>query len=226
MLPLPRTQTTAGYRTERRNAPAATVGSPLNPIELMGAQMPFSRDAEIFGEKEPAEYIYKVVSGAVRTYRILADGRRQIQAFHLAGDVFGFEPGEEHTLSAEAIVDSRILVIKRTAVEALAARDNQVARGLLALMARELQRVQRHVTLLVMTAQERVIDFLLEMTACDPEKALTLPMSRQDIADYLGLTIETVSRTFSSLETAAAIELPNSRRVVLRDREALSRLAN
>src|SRR3954453_5347843 len=125
-----------------------------------------------------------------------------------------------------AIVDSRILVIKRTAVEALAARDNQVARGLLALMARELQRVQRHVTLLVMTAQERVIDFLLEMTACDPEKALTLPMSRQDIADYLGLTIETVSRTFSSLETAAAIELPNSRRVVLRDREALSRLAN
>ena len=157
MLPLPRTQTTAGYRTERRNAPAATVGSPLNPIELMGAQMPFSRDAEIFGEKEPAEYIYKVVSGAVRTYRILADGRRQIQAFHLAGDVFGFEPGEEHTLSAEAIVDSRILVIKRTAVEALAARDNQVARGLLALMARELQRVQRHVTLLVMTAQERVI---------------------------------------------------------------------
>src|SRR6478752_8684839 len=194
-------------------------------IELMGALMPFARNSEIYGENEPADYLYKVVSGTVRTYKVLVDGRRQIGGFHLPGDMFGFESGEEHTFSAEAITDCKILVIKRSSVIALAARDNDIARQMWALTARELQRVQDHVMLLIKNARERVVGFLLEMAERGAGgSAVELPMSRQDIADYLGLTIETVSRTLTQLERAAAIELPTSRRIVLRNRPALSRL--
>jgi len=161
----------------------------------------------------------------VRTYRILADGRRQIGGFHLAGDVFGLEVGEEHAFSAEAVTESKILVVKRSALMALAARDSDAARELWTLTGRELARVQEHIVLLVKTAQERVAGFLLEMADRRPAgDAVELPMSRQDIADYLGLTIETVSRTLSNLESEAAIELANSRRIVLRNRPALRQM--
>lgn len=195
------------------------------PIEMIGAPMSFNRNAEIYGENEPAEYLYKVISGAVRTYKVLADGRRQIGAFYLPGDVFGLESGEQHSFSAEAIVDSKILVVKRSTLENLAARDNEVTHQLWALTSRELRRVQDHIMLLIKSARERVVAFLLEMAARVPSgNQIELPMSRQDIADYLGLTIETVSRTLSQLETSAAIELPTSRRIILRDRTALGRL--
>jgi CRP-like cAMP-binding protein len=191
----------------------------------MGASMSFARNAEIYGEGEPAEYLYKVISGAVRTYKVLTDGRRQIGAFYLPGDMFGLEIGEEHTFSAEAVSDSKVLVIKRGAVVGLAARDNDVAHQLWTLTGRELQRVQDRILLLVKTAQERVVSFLLEMAArMSTSNAVELPMSRQDIADYLGLTIETVSRTLTHLELAAAIELPSSRRIILRNRAALGQL--
>jgi CRP/FNR family transcriptional regulator, nitrogen fixation regulation protein len=207
------------------------VNSPVNPcaltgsVELMGALMSFSRNVEIYGENEPADYLYKVVSGAVRTYKVLSDGRRQIGGFYLPGDMFGLETSEEHSFSAEAIADAKILVIKRSAVIALAARDNEVARQLWTLTARELHRVQDHILLLVKTAQERVASFLLEMAERGASSnEVQLPMSRQDIADYLGLTIETVSRTLTQLEETAMIALPTSRRVVLRNRPALKRL--
>jgi CRP/FNR family nitrogen fixation transcriptional regulator len=194
-------------------------------LELLGVPMSFARNAEIYGEEEPADYLYKVVSGTVRTYKVLNDGRRQIGAFYFPGDIFGLETGEEHTFSAEAITDCKVLVIKRSAVIGLAARDNEVARQLWALTSRELRRVQDHILLLIKTAEERVVSFLLEMAARRPgTNAVELPMSRQDIADYLGLTIETVSRTLSQLEDTAAIELPSSRRIVLRNRTALGRL--
>ncbi len=194
-------------------------------IDFMGASMSFARNAEIYGEGEPADYLYKVVSGTVRTYKVLADGRRQIGAFYMAGDVFGLEMGDEHTFSAEAISNAKVLVIKRSALVALAERDSDVARQLWTLTGRELSRVQDHILLLIKTAQERVAGFLLEMAErASHDGALELPMSRQDIADYLGLTIETVSRTLTTLENAAAIELPSSRRIVLRNRSALKRL--
>jgi CRP-like cAMP-binding protein len=195
-------------------------------IDMMGAPMSFSRNEEIYGEREPAEYLYKVISGTVRIYKVLADGRRQIQAFHVPGDIFGFEFEDEHAFSAEAVNEARVLVVKRSTVMALAARDNDVARQLWAMTARELQRVQGHVMLLVKTAQERVVSFLLEMAGRTHGDAVELPMSRQDIADYLGLTIETVSRTLTSLESTAAIALPSSRRIVLRNHQILSRLSN
>ena len=199
--------------------------APGSALDLMGARMPFARNMEIYGENEPAEYLYKVVSGAVRTYRVLHDGRRQIGAFLLPGDMFGLEAGATHVSSAEAIADSVILVIKRSAVVSLAERDAEVARQLWTLTAQALGRVQNHMLLLIRNAQERIAAFLLEMAERGPTgDAVELPMSRQDIADYLGLTIETVSRTLTQLEAEAAIALPTSRRVVLRDRSALDRL--
>ena len=196
-----------------------------NSVEMMGAPMPFSRNAEIYGENEPADYLYKVISGAVRTYKVLSDGRRQIGGFYLPGDIFGLECGEEHSFSAEAITECKVLVIKRSSLVSLAARDGDVARQLWTMTAGELQRAQDHIMLLIKTAQERVAGFLLEMAGRSVSTGeIELPMSRQDIADYLGLTIETVSRTLTQLEKSAAIAVPTSRRIVLRNRAALNRL--
>lgn len=205
-------------KTDQRDALGQT-------MQLMGALMFYPRNSEIFGDNEPADYVYKVVSGAVRTYKILNDGRRQIGGFYLPGDIFGLQFADEHVFSAEAITDTKVLVIKRTALTALAGRDAAVSKELFTLTSRELQRVQDRMLLLVKSARERVASFLLEMAerAC-ANNTVELPMSRQDIADYLGLTIETVSRTLTGLESAAAIELPASRRIVLRNRSALSRL--
>jgi CRP-like cAMP-binding protein len=213
-------------QTAERIAPsvvtAVTLGS---SIEMMGAPTPFARNAEIYGENEPADYLYKVVSGTVRTYKVLNDGRRQIGSFYLAGDIFGLEVGEQHSFSAEAVADCKVLVIKRSALVALAGRDNGVARQLWAMAAADLQRAQGHIMLLIQTAQERVAGFLIEMSArSSGTSEVDLPMSRQDIADYLGLTIETVSRTLTQLENSGAIAVPTSRRIVLRSRGALNRL--
>jgi CRP-like cAMP-binding protein len=204
---------------------AAVISDPLGQsMNLMGATMVYPRNTEIFGENEPADYLYKVVSGSVRTYKILSDGRRQVGGFYLPGDLFGLEFADEHTLSAEAISDAKVLVVKRSALTALAGHDALVAQQLFNLTGLELRRVQDRILLLVKSAQERVASFLLEMAQRVSGNSIDLPMSRQDIADYLGLTIETVSRTLTSLECAAAIEVPTSRRIVLRNMSALSRM--
>ena len=212
-------------RAQSSPGPLAGGAMQAGTIELMGACMSFAANSEIYGEDEPADYLYKIVSGTVRTYKVLVDGRRQIGAFYLPGDIFGLETADEHTFSAEAITDCKIIVIKRSTVMALATRDNEVARQMWALTARELQRVQEHSLALIKSAEERVAGFLLEMADRMPSGgAVELPMSRQDIADYLGLTIETVSRTLKILEDAATIEVAKRRRILLRNRSALRRL--
>ena len=213
-----------------RNAPpqieTASEHTLAGAFEMLGAPIHFERNVEIYGEGEPAEYFYRVVKGAVRTYKVLQDGRRQIGAFHLPGDVFGLEAGEEHSFSAESIVDCTIRVAKRSGIVAMAARDSNVAADLWASTAKSLRGAQEHMLLLGRkTAEERVASFLL--TLAGPAvvgQIIELPMSRQDIADYLGLTIETVSRTLTHLESTAAIELPSSRRILVRSRVSLQRL--
>jgi CRP/FNR family transcriptional regulator, nitrogen fixation regulation protein len=231
MLPQPAVR--SAVRTESFRpvplAPRRDFDRNANPLaqcmQLMGATMSFPRNSEIFGENEPADYVYLVVSGSVRTYKLLSDGRRQVGGFYLPGDIFGLEFDDEHGFSAEAIGDAKVVVVKRSALTALAGREATIGRELFALTGRELGRVRGHVLLLVKSAQERVASFLLEMASrAGAGNVVELPMSRQDIADYLGLTIETVSRTLSSLEMAATIEVPTSRRIVLRNRAALSRL--
>jgi CRP/FNR family nitrogen fixation transcriptional regulator len=195
-------------------------------MSLIGAPISFARGEEIYGEGEEASSFYQVVSGAVRTYKVLEDGRRQIGAFHLAGDVFGLEAGEEHAFTAEAVGDCTIRVAQRTTVVAMAGRDAIVAADLWTRTALSLRQAQDHMLLLGRkTAEEKVASFLLHMAKrSSADGVIELPMSRQDIADYLGLTIETVSRTFTHLEHISAIELPSSRRIVLRNRSNLQRL--
>jgi CRP/FNR family transcriptional regulator, nitrogen fixation regulation protein len=185
----------------------------------------FTRNAGIYLEGDPVGQLYKVISGAVRACRVLVDGRRQVAAFYLPGDFFGLEGGEKHVFSAEAVTDVRLLVSNRAALASRAKWDNDVGRQLWMLMERELQSAQDHVGLLIKTASERVASFLLEMAdRIQSRDEVRLPMSRQDIADYLGLTIETVSRTLTQLENASVIALPCSKRIVLRNRSALKRL--
>jgi CRP/FNR family transcriptional regulator, nitrogen fixation regulation protein len=217
-------------RSFRRSAdiapplPSSEIQSPLELLESLGGKMLYARGAEIYGEEEPGIYLYKVMSGAVRSYKVLMDGRRQICDFHLRGDFFGLEADETHMLSAEAITDSTILLIKRSAVMALVQCDRHVAQQLWAMTNGELRRTHEHLLLLIKSATERVAAFLLEMATRMPTPDhVDLPMSRQDIADYLGLTIETVSRTLTDLENKKVISLQSSRRVVLRNRFELSR---
>jgi CRP/FNR family nitrogen fixation transcriptional regulator len=186
--------------------------------------MRFDRNEEIFAEEEGADFVYKVLSGAVRDVRILTDGRRQIGAFHLLGDVFGLDCGESHRYSAEAIVDSEIAMVRRSVLDKATEDDGCAARKLWSLTSRDLQRLQDHMLLLGRkSAVERVATFLVGMSSRGRAgEAVDLPMSRSDIADFLGLTIETVSRTLTQLERARAISMPSSRHIVLHDRLALA----
>ena len=220
-------QTLSGLPIEARGVASQGRGDFAGPIELMGARMTFARNAEIYGEGEPADYLYKVVSGAVRTCKATADGRRQIGGFYMAGDIFGLETGEAHVFSAEAISEATVLVVKRQPLMALAKRDGEVARQLWTSTAAELDRAQGRLLLLIKSAQERVAGFLLEMAARGSSRdKVDLPMTRQDIGEYLGLTIETVSRTLTSMQEISLIELAASRRVLLRNRAALEQLGH
>jgi CRP/FNR family nitrogen fixation transcriptional regulator len=191
---------------------------------MLGVGMKFGADNEICGEGEPVEYVYEVGSGAVRTVKVLADGRRKISGFYFPGDIFGLEEGNHHALSAEAVGSATVRFIKRRTLVELAADDRNLAEELLAMAMRDVARAHRHALMLIMTAQERVNSFLVEMMERIATGDLVqLPMSRQDIADYLGLTIETVSRTMTGLAGTSTIRLSSSRTVVLRNRSALDR---
>jgi len=200
---------------------------------MFGVGIKFGANTEICGEGEPREYVYQVVKGTVRTQKVLHDGRRKIEGFHFPGDIFGLFPGDifgleeadVHSLSAEAVVPSTVRATKRRTLIWLASNDRKLAEELLTLALREAARAHRQALMLIMTAQERVGSFLLEMgERIGIGDLVMLPMSRHDIADHLGVTTETVSRTFTILESASAIGLPNApngRAVVLQDRSAL-----
>lgn len=214
--------------SQSSDANAATIDViDLGPALLLrGVRMHFERNEEIFGEGEPAEYLYRVVSGAVRKMRFTSDGRRQILAFCLPGDVFGLELGETHSLSAEAVSDAEIVMVRRSLIEKAAAEDPRAARCWLNHASGSLAKAREHALILGRkSASDRVAAFLLLMSDRAPrDEAIDLPMPRADIADYLGLTIETVSRAFTEMERQHAIDLPTSRHVVMRNRSTLTQL--
>jgi len=164
-----------------------------------------------------------VIRGSVRSYKLLSDGRRQIGAFYLPGDVFGLESGPVHRLAAEAIVDTTVRLVKRRSLEEAAGTTAEVARSLWSMTAGELRHAEDHMLLLGRkSAMERVASFLLEM---DRRLAVTgmmaLPMCRRDIGDYLGLTLETVSRALSQLHSQGVLGFSGARQIVLRNRQRL-----
>jgi CRP/FNR family nitrogen fixation transcriptional regulator len=208
-------------------AATAAWATPAFPESGAGASvLHFAPDTEIYAEGEAATSFYKVVSGVVRTCKFLSDGRRQIDAFYGTGEIFGFEAGAEHKLSAEAVSDCTVVPYRRRGFEGLAERDDKVAGQLFSFAMRCLERAQEHALLLGRrSAAQKLAAFLLEMADRQPAgTTIELPMTRQDIADYLGLTIETVSRTLSQLERDGVIALPSARRVCVRDARALRHL--
>ena len=200
----------------------------LSQNEIILSEFKYRRGAEIFGEAEPAEYLYQVIDGAARSYKLLSDGRRQIGAFHLAGDVFGLENCEAHRFTAEAIVDTTVRLARRVNLASVAERDATVAGDLLRMTASNLQHAEDHMLLLGRkTALERVAAFLLEMDRrLTAAGVMALPMCRRDIADYLGLTLETVSRALSVLHDKDILGFvgQTQRQIVLLDRPKLAEL--
>lgn len=199
---------------------AAAAGDPLHAI---GGILAAARGQEIYAEGAAADHCYKVVSGAVRTCKLMLDGRRQIAEFLLPGDFFGLEAADRHLFSAEAIADTMLVRYPRRRLDALADADPRVARRLRDQVCGNLAAAQKRVVLLGRkTAEERVASFLLEMVdRAGEDDAVELPMSRYEIADYLGLTVETVSRTFTQFRKAGIIALESAHRVRLLDRSAL-----
>jgi len=197
-------------------------------LSTSGSVLHFMQDCQIYGEGEPAETFFKIVSGAVRTCKFLSDGRRQIDAFQIEGDIFGLEAGEEHRLSAEALSDCTVISYRRRVVERLAASDDVLSRQLFSYAMHNMTRAQDHALLLGRrSAVEKVVAFLLEWADRSPcTGTIALAMTRQDIADYLGLTIETVSRTLSQLERDSMIELSAVRQIRFTNPAALRALTS
>ena len=200
----------------------------LSRAEIALSEFKYSRGMEIFGEAEPAEYVYQVIDGAVRSYKLLSDGRRQIGAFHLVDDIFGLENGGVHRFTAEAIVDTTVRLVKRVSLAHVAESDATVARDLLNMTATNLKHAEDHMLLLGRkTSLERVAAFLLEMDhRLTAAGIMALPMCRRDIADYLGLTLETVSRALSNLQDQGILGFmgQTQRQIVLLDRPKLAEL--
>jgi CRP/FNR family nitrogen fixation transcriptional regulator len=190
---------------------------------LVASEFSYQKDEEIYGEDEPAEYVYQVICGSVRSYKLLSDGRRQIGAFYLPGDVFGLESGATHRLTAEAVADTTVRLVKRRNLEQAAGIRIQVARSLWAMTAGELRHAEDHMLLLGRkNAMERVASFLLEMDRRLANTGMVaLPMCRRDIGDYLGLTLETVSRALSQLHGDGVLGFSGARQIVLRNRQRL-----
>jgi CRP/FNR family nitrogen fixation transcriptional regulator len=145
----------------------------------------------------------------------------------MAGDIFGIEAGDEYRFCAEAVGDCTVIAYRRSGLDVLMGKDAQLAQQLTAAMMRSLVRAQNHLLLLGRkTALEKIATFLLDMAQrLSDGDEVDLPMSRIDIADHLGLTIETVSRSLTQLEKQAVIRLPVARHIVLSDKAALQRLA-
>ena len=195
---------------------------------LIWCETDYRQHTKVFGEAEPADYVYQLRVGAVRTYKLLSDGRRQICAFHLPGDVFGLESGHLHRFSADAIIDTTVWLAKRESVFG-GLTEVGAAAATLKLVNRRLEHAENHLLVLgCQNALERIAAFLLEMDRRLEQPALMiLPMSRRDIADYLGLTLETVARALSTLRCQGILRFagPTQKKIVLRDRPKLARIA-
>jgi CRP/FNR family nitrogen fixation transcriptional regulator len=221
--PIARHMPTSDPRTKATAAGSSETGGALRGI---GPVLHFAQDRDIYSEGDTADVFFKLVSGVVRTCKFLNDGRRQIDSFYVAGEVFGLEAGDAHSLCAEAVNNCTVICYRRRGLEALAANDQALSHQLFSHAMKNLARAQQHsLSLGRRNAVEKVAAFLMELFENAPDaKVITLAMTRQDIADYLGLTMETVSRTLSQLERGAFIELTTAREIRMKDRTALRSL--
>jgi CRP/FNR family transcriptional regulator, nitrogen fixation regulation protein len=187
----------------------------------------YHRNNVIVCEGDPTDYMFLVVSGTVRTCRTYETGTRSIIAFYLPGDLLGWTNAAKHSLSVEAATDAIILFLKRSVLLSVASQERGFANTLLAATTNELLRTQEHAMMISRSAQCRVAKFLTDLwmrlgkTTC-----LDIPMSHQDIADHLGLTIETVSRVITNLERAGLVRRVSPQKLILQNQLALKHMLN
>lgn len=189
-------------------------------------------EQSVFHEGDPAKRVFMVTHGALKLYTLLADGRRQITGFMFPGDFLGVRVDEEYAFTVEALEETELWWFSRDAFDRFTAEHPQVERELYRLAAHELAEAQRQMVLLGRkAAAERLASFFLslleraERASGVPERIFDLPMSRIDIADYLGLTKETVSRMLAHLRSRGLIRLQAQDRVEVLDRDALRSMA-
>jgi CRP/FNR family nitrogen fixation transcriptional regulator len=184
----------------------------------------FHRDNVIACEGEAADYLFLVVSGVVRHCKTFENGTRNIVAFYLPGDLFGWTDAK-HVLSVEAAADAMVMFIKRAGLLSIASQESRVASLLLTTTTNDLRRSQEHTLLMNKSATYRVATFLVDLwTRSGKFKYLDLPVSHQDIADYLGLTIEHLSRTITRMERSGLISRVSTHRLIIRNELALQRM--
>lgn len=209
--------------TDTRSAPPAA--ALLEAFERLGTRICFAREEEIYGQEDDADMFYRVLRGVVRTSKLTFDGRRQVGDFYYPGDLIGLEPGPLHRFAAEALTECELQAVRRSAVRAYAG-EAEVDRAILEATGREMDRLQDHIVLLGRrSARERVATFLLSLAQREPTEQVDMAMGRQDMADYLGLTIETVSRMLTQLQGEAIVEFPSIRRFQVRKWNALEAMA-
>jgi CRP/FNR family transcriptional regulator, nitrogen fixation regulation protein len=199
---------------------------PLENLDALAAIVPFHRGQEICSEGHPVEHWYFLISGAARRCAIRSDGRRQIVDLLLPGDFFGLSFGDQSDATIEAVADNTVVAnYPRSRIEMLAESDPKIARELRQIAFTALSRMQAQLLILGrITASEKVGSFILEMAARLSEREsdqVALPVSRYDIADYLGVSVETVSRALSDLKQRGAIRLSGTRTVSIIHRNLL-----
>lgn len=211
--------------------PQAAKHTQADPIDAIAQQVVFERDRAVFRQGDEVTSIYKIVDGVFRLYKLLPDGRRQIVRFLQPGDFMGLAFTDSHPYTAEAVTTATVRRIARSRLEALMEEQSQLRRRLMAVTADELTAAQDQMLLLGRkNAQEKVCSFLVGLAERDRRRhggtsCVHLTMSRTDIADYLGLTIETVSRTISKLKASHLIRLLDGGKVEIPDIERLADLA-
>ncbi|MDE2230375.1 MAG: helix-turn-helix domain-containing protein [Alphaproteobacteria bacterium] len=228
LLPLPRAKTCEAC--PGRDDVCATVRSnDLGRLAAMRAPQTVAAGTTFVDEGEPALHVFTVTDGVVKLFKLLADGRRQIVGFLVAGDVFGFAAGDKYTVSAEAVSPVTLCRFPRRQLERVFVEFPGVERQLLDAVTRELAAAQDQMVLLGRkTAHERLASFLLSLLRRqdNPDGSVDLPMTRTDIADYLGLTMETVSRVFTVLKGSGCITCAGAGKVCIVDVDALAELAD
>lgn len=226
-----RSETSRGRVVPFKTAPVRKIdGTTLTEqlIETHGTRQTIKAGTMLFLEGEPADALYVVVSGTIRGCRITPDGRRHIARFVGAGDVLALTAFRTYDYTAEAVCDAELLRCSRVTFERLLNEDADLRDSVFETMASELASFRDQMVLLgQLTAGERAATFLVSMAArtTEPDGELHLPMTRQDIADYLGMTLETVSRMFNELKRKGVIEMPKPDRIRIRNARELAHLA-
>lgn len=185
----------------------------------------------LFCEGDPASHVYRVEAGHICIYRTMSDGRRQVIDFAYPGDVIGLGSLRQHAANAQATVRTFVRAIPVAQLTDMAEADPRVAMRLYEALSRELLAARELLfTVSQRTAAERLASFLVGLARRNRQRGecaneIVLPMTRSDIADFLGLTIETVSRTFTKFRNEGLIDIEQCILVTIRDREALEAAA-